>query len=148
MAKRNLNWTEIEARYKSGEKPVHIAKDYKDCTASKISLKATRSGWVKEKEQLCNSIASEAIEATHTELKELCNITTRLHLKFMKKLEENMHEITNPYLLDGERVNSLYQTAMNNATKIMLALYGKDDDVKKSVDRITVEFKRPDARTD
>ena len=147
MAKRNKNWPEIEVRYKSGERPVDIAKDYRDCSAKQISLKASRAGWVKEKEALCNSIALEALEATHNELKELCNLNARIHFKFLKQLEENMALITNPYLLDGERVNSLFQTAMNNATKIMLALYGKDDDVKKAADRIFVEFKTPETRS-
>lgn len=143
MAKRNKNWTEIEVRYKSGERPVDIAKDFRDCSAKQISLKASRSGWVREKEALCNSIASEALEATHNELKELCNLNARIHFKFLKQLEENMHLITNPYLLDGERVNSLFQTAMNNATKIMLALYGQDEETRNSVNRIQVEFKTP-----
>lgn len=144
MAKKTINWTEIEVRYKSGEKPVDIAKDYRDCTRQKISQKATRDGWTQSKEILCNQIASEALEALSDELKELCNVTTRVHLKFMQQLETQMESITNPYLTDGERTNSLFQTAMNNATKVMLALYGKDDDVKKAAGNILVEFKTPE----
>lgn len=150
MAKRNLNWTEIEIRYKAGEQPADIAKDYRDCTRQKISQKACRAGWTQAKEEICNRIASEALQSASDELKELCNVTTRVHLNFMRKLHlpgpdgtTLMDQITNPYLFDGEKVNSLFQTAMNNSTKIMLALYGKDEDVKKAVDTIVVKFDAP-----
>lgn len=63
MAKRNLNWTEIEARYKAGEPPSTIAKDYKDCSREKISQKATRAGWTQAKEEIRNQVV-EAIADT------------------------------------------------------------------------------------
>jgi hypothetical protein len=82
MAKRCLNWTEIEARYKAGEKPAHIAKDYRDCTRQKISQKATREGWTQSRQIIRHQIVEAVAEATIKNalltrerlLEELCHI--------------------------------------------------------------------------
>lgn len=151
MAKRVENWTEIEARYKSGETPADIAREYRNCTAAKISQRAHRRGWKQEREQICNKIASDVLAATASELKELCNLTTRVHLRFMQEFftadqdgETLFDKVAKqPFLLNGERHNPLFQTAMNNATKIMLTLYGRDEDSQKAANRIMVHFGKP-----
>lgn len=161
MAKRAINWTEIEARYRCGEPPREIAKDYKDCTAAKISYKASVNNWTKEKTNKSNekvdSLVSSFYERVRTKLDALTERNIDVSCKFMEKLEDQMDAITNPFLTDGERNNSLFQTAMNNATKLggahwekieaeYLAKVAAAKEINKNRSRVVVEFKRPERR--
>lgn len=62
MAKRNLNWAEIKARYLAGERPKAIAADYRDCSAMKISQKAHKENWRQEREKIRVNVASHVEE--------------------------------------------------------------------------------------
>lgn len=157
MAKKARNDTEIEARYKSGEAPRVIAADYKNVTGSIISQMAKRKGWKKEKDTLRQEVVETVMESVRNDLKALCEINERVHKQFMEKLESNLADITNPFLFDGERHNPLFQTAMNNATKIMLAQmkFNQEEEArvreaeaskKNQRSRVVVEFKRPEKR--
>jgi hypothetical protein len=59
VAKRTINWTEIEARYKAGEKPADIAKDYKCCTSAQIRTKASRGGWSQQRETVRDTVLQQ-----------------------------------------------------------------------------------------
>lgn len=161
MAKRAINWTEIEARYRCGEPPREIAKDYKDMTPAKISYKASTNGWSKDKTNKTNekveSLISSFYERVRSKLDRLTEKNIDVSVQFMDKLEEQMDAITNPFLTDGERNNNLFQTAMNNATKLggehwkrleeeYLAKQEKANEQRKSRDRVVVQFKRPEKR--
>lgn len=61
MAKRVLNWTEIEARYKAGERPADIAKDYKCCTSAQIRSKAHRESWHQQRKEIRDEIVSAVV---------------------------------------------------------------------------------------
>lgn len=110
---KNIDWVAIQSRYLSGELVTNLAKEY-GISEKSISNKAYRNAWRKTKEQIKENVAAH-VEA---DLKALCNVTIRVHTAFMLKLETLLPEITNPYLFDGERTNSLFQTAMNNAVKL------------------------------
>ncbi len=148
-AKRNFNEAEIKARYLAGEPPSVIAKYYKDCNAQKISSMACRRNWVQEKEETVKALAVEVLNDSRSVLKQLCNKTAKVHLEFIERFMEPDEDgqtmldkiAAQPFLLDGERHNPLFQTAMNNATKIFLAVYDKlDDGEKKEIEAITVQF--------
>lgn len=121
MKKPPPDWNKIQARYLAHEPPVDILKDY-DVTAKQISNKAYQEGWTEKRQQIKEKI-SELVE---NDLKDLCDITIRVHANFMRKLEGMMGDVTNPYLFDGERVNGLFQSAMNNSVKLAQS-YLKDD---------------------
>ncbi len=115
MATKQINWVAIKKRYLKGEKPKDIAADY-GLTAKQVSDKSQREGWKRKKEEI-----SEKIQAVvEDDLKELCDLTIQVHKEFMRNLKGQIKNITNPYLLDGERTNSLFQTAMNNSVKVMM----------------------------
>jgi hypothetical protein len=127
MAKK-VNWVEVKKRYLQGEKPKDIAVDYEGLTSDKISQKAKRDVWKPEKDNLSQKVG----EVVQNELKEFCDITLAVHKEFMMNLQGQLQTITNPYLFDGERTNSLFQTAMNNATKIYLAtLKGEEANIEE-----------------
>lgn len=128
MAKKARNETEIEARYKAGESPREIAKDYRNTTGDNISKMAYRNGWKREKDKIREEHVGSAIETQKSTLEELCSLTEQIHFEFIGKLKAKrddgttmMDDIQNPFLFEGERVNSLFQTVLNNATKILLA---------------------------
>lgn len=114
--KKAVNWVEIKKRYLMGEQPMKIAEDY-NVSKKAIQNKAFKEGWTKERDAIKEEVASQV----KSDLQELCDVTLRVHTKFMQRLETQMHYIENPYLFDGERPNSLFQTAMNNSVKVMLA---------------------------
>lgn len=130
MAKKKLpppNWEEIKTRYiVNGEKPGDIAKDY-NVTAKTISNEASENKWREERRNL----GKELREITKSELKDLCTSTVRVHAKFMAQLEGQIEDIQNPYLFDGERTNSLFQTAMNNSVKILINCIKEDEDTSE-----------------
>ncbi len=127
MAKKALNWTEIEVRYKTGERPVDIAKDYRDCTSKKIRDKAFSGGWARHKTTITDSMVADAIASYKDELAGLASDNIRILRKIMRTLEKQVDSMENVYLFDGERVNGLFQTALNNATKITIALDCQED---------------------
>jgi hypothetical protein len=73
MAKKSLNWLDIKTRFLACEKPSDIAKDYRDCSAGKISQYASRHGWVAERDELRNNITKvvqqELAEETKTQIR-------------------------------------------------------------------------------
>jgi uncharacterized protein YjcR len=111
-----VNWAAIKAGYLQGATPKALAEQY-GVSPKQVSNKAQAEGWVSKKQQISANVADHV----ENDLKALCDVTLRVHTKFMRKLEGQLKEITNPYLLDGERTNSLYQTAMNKSVKLMLA---------------------------
>lgn len=122
--KKHIPWLEIKARYMRGEFPRDIAPDY-GITRRQISDKAHNEGWVAHKNRIRDAITEHA----ENDLKELSDLTFAVHKDFMRTLKGQMKDITNPYLFDGERTNSLFQTAMNNSVKLIIAaMKSKDDD--------------------
>lgn len=119
--KKPPNWEDIKTRRTiSGESWDDIQKVY-DVPLSTLKNRASREKWKYEAIQ----IGTEIRESIKQDLKELCRENIQLHLDFLKKLREAdadgktmLDFIQNPFLFDGERVNSLFQTAMNNATKL------------------------------
>ena len=115
--KKKANWEAIRALYLQGVTPTEISNDY-DVTSKQVRDRCYREKWKLTRATISDKIASDV----HDELKSLSTITIRVHMRFMQQLEEQMDKITNPYLLDGERTNSLYQTAMNNSVKLTQAI--------------------------
>lgn len=163
MAKRAINWVEIQARYECGEPNREIVKDFKNLTSAKISDKAYRDKWVRggplekteKNREKVDSLVSSFYDRVRTKLDKLTEKNIDVSCQFMDKLEEQMDVITNPFLTDGERNNSLFQTAMNNATKLGSEHWKKIEDeyVARSEkeraskrSRVVVEFKRPEKR--
>lgn len=132
MAYKKVNWPAIKKRYLLGEKPKDIGPEF-GLTAKQISDKAKRDDWKRKKDEI-----SEKVEnSVQNDLKELVDITIAVHREFMQKLRGQMQDISNPYLFDGERTNSLFQTAMNNATKLTMATFKGED---QSVDEEPAGF--------
>lgn len=124
MAKKKaVNWVAIKKRYLTGEPPKDIAKDY-GLTAKQVSEKAYSEGWTRKKAEISENIANHV----ENDLKELSELTFAVHKEFMRNLKGQIKDITNPYLFDGERTNSLFQTAMNNSVKLILAAMKAQDD--------------------
>ncbi len=126
----------IKKRYLLGEKPASIAKDYEGLTAAQVTDLAKIHGWKAEKDAIINSVA----DAVAKDLRELTQITIDVHTRFMKKLMAQMDMIENPYLLDGERTNSLFQTAMNNAVKLAMAQMQVDENAKIAENADAIAF--------
>lgn len=125
MAKKP-NWPAIKTRYLNGELPSRIASDY-GLTAKQVSDKAHQQGWTRKKSEIIGNVES----FVENDLKALCDVTLRVHTRFMTKLEGQLDEISNPYLFDGERPNSLYQTAMNNSVKLMQSYLAAKQEAEK-----------------
>lgn len=132
MAKKKPpNWEDIKTRYVvNGEKPGDIAKVY-DVSAKTISNRASEEKWGEERGILGKEIRSEA----EGDLKALCRATITVHRKFMERMlqqdadgKDMIRALEHPFLTDGERTNSLFQTAMNNSVKVMLAAMREQDD--------------------
>jgi hypothetical protein len=125
--KKTVNWAAIKKRWLTGESAKSIADDY-GITARAITDKAYRENWGREKATIHENIANHV----ENDLKELSDLTFAVHKEFMRNLKGHIGEITNPYLLDGERTNSLFQTAMNNSVKLILAAMKAKDDPEDS----------------
>lgn len=125
MAKKP-NWPAIKTRYLNGELPSRIASDY-DLTAKQISDKAFQQGWTRKKSEIIEKVETNV----ENDLQALSAVTLRVHAKFMHKLESQLPYITNPYLFDGEKPNSLYQTAMNNSVKLMQSYLAAKQEAEK-----------------
>lgn len=123
MGKRNAPWVEIKARYLAGESPKDIGADY-GLTGGQISDKAYANGWAKVKTEISESV----VAAVEDDIKALCTATIKVHRKFMERMlqkdqddKDIIQALDHAFLTDGERVNSLFQTAMNNSVKILQA---------------------------
>lgn len=117
MAKKKaVNWVAIKKRYLQGERPKEIAEDY-GLDPKAVTNKAYKESWGRQKEIIKENVS----ESIQNDLKELSDLTFAVHKEFMRNLQGQMNTITNPYLFDGERTNSLFQTAMNNSVKLILA---------------------------
>ena len=146
--KKPPNWADIKTRrVVNGESWDAIRAVY-DVPLSTLKSKASREGWRNDAQQ----VATELRESAKSQLKELCDVTLRVHLKFMKGLEPQIADIQNPYLFDGERTNSLYQTAMNNSVKLMLAALKAEEEkpedeqaASSAVYRSVYQISEPDA---
>ena len=137
--KKTANWAAIEYLYLQGTTPSEIADVY-DVTSKQVRDRAYRSGWRKTKATISDKIASDVAEESAA----LVKLTIRVHTRFMQKLDDQIDDITNPFLTDGERTNSLFQTAMNNAVKITLnALKDQDDEKDGEAQDVEVVFKKP-----
>lgn len=132
MAKKKPpNWEDIKTRYiVNGEKPGDIAKVY-DVSAKTISNRASEEKWGEERGILGKEIRAEAED----DLKALCRATITVHRKFMERMlqtgedgKDMIKALEHPFLTDGERTNSLFQTAMNNSVKVMLAAMKEQED--------------------
>jgi len=111
----------------------------KGCSLSNLKTRSVKESWqdqqtlnwaksqLKADEIIIESKASE-IAQDLSKLEELKDLTIEVHLEFMRKLKGQIKDITNPYLLDGEKTNSLFQTAMNNAVKVLLVSLKDPDD--------------------
>ena len=84
MGKKKLNWTEIEARYKSGEPPRVIAEDYQKCTAKQIGNKASKEGWVQIKNEEAGKIIENAIQSVNKEWEENKKLAILLSNQLLK----------------------------------------------------------------
>lgn len=88
MGKKAPNWPEIKARYLAGERPHDIAKDYRSCTASAISSKATRQGWTQERDEIRESVAPVVAETLAREMAETgIQVSKRLRANAIKAAE-------------------------------------------------------------
>lgn len=124
VKKKPPNWADIKTRYVvHGHTPDAISKVY-DVAPKTISNRASLEKWKEEAGVFGNNL----LESSKSELKALCAVTLRVHRKFMENLEPQIADIQNPYLFDGERTNSLFQTAMNNSVKLMLAALKTEED--------------------
>lgn len=110
-----LNWTEIEARYKSGEEPRYIAEDYLNCTAEQIHQKVKREGWKKEKDRIRQEIAADSEKM----VKALALTTLNINLRLMNLIDELLdapdYQLS---LTDGRPMNSLLKIALMQSTKL------------------------------
>jgi hypothetical protein len=105
-----------------------------------VTNKAFKESWGRQKE----TIKANVSESIQNDLKELSDLTFAVHKEFMRNLQGQMNTITNPYLFDGERTNSLFQTAMNNSVKLILAAMKTKED--EDSEEITPGFSvTPDA---
>jgi hypothetical protein len=140
--KKRPNWKAIEALYLQGVTPSEIESVY-DVTSKQVRDKAYKNGWGKTKATISDKIAT----AVEEDLSALSKLTIKVHTQFMLKLQDQMKEITNPYLLDGERVNSLFQTAMNNSVKLTLNALKEQEQETGEGDAVPIEitFKRPES---
>ena len=129
--KKPVDWLKIKARYYKGEKPKEIAPDF-GVTPKQISDRATREGWTRKRSQMNEKIDEKIQSLVEDDLAELCQITVEVHKEFMRNLKGQMADITNPYLFDGERTNSLFQTAMNNSVKVFLAAIKAQEDKQQA----------------
>lgn len=127
--KKAVNWAVIKKRYLSGESPKSIAEDY-GIEPKAITNKAYREEWGRQREIIQDNI----IASVENDLKDLVSVTIAVHREFMHNLKGQAKEITNPYLFDGERTNSLFQTAMNNAVKLTQAVLKSQQDNSESDD--------------
>lgn len=138
--KKKKNWAAIKTLYLTGSTPLEIESLY-EVTSKQVRDKAYRDGWGDKKTTICDKIVNDVQE----DLRSLCNVTIRVHTAFMLKLESQMDQLTNPYLFDGERTNSIYQTAMNNAVKLTNnALKEKEAETEGDSSSIEITFKRPE----
>lgn len=139
--KKKKNWAAIKTLYLTGSTPLEIEAVY-DVTSKQVRDKAYRDGWGDKKTTICDKIVNDVQE----DLRSLCNVTIRVHTDFMLKLQSQMDQITNPYLFDGERTNSIYQTAMNNSVKLTLnALKEQETEADVGASSIEITFVKPDA---
>lgn len=135
VQKKPINWVAIKKRYLQGEPPVKIAEDY-ETDAKAIRNKAYRERWISQKETIQDNIVSEVED----DLKALCSATIKVHRKFMERMltkgqdgQDMIKALEHPFLTDGEKVNSLFQTAMNNSVKVYLAaIKAQDDDPEEA----------------
>lgn len=131
MAKqKKLNWAAIKKRYLQGEKPKDIAVDY-GLTAKQVSDKASYEGWIRKKTEISEKVATDVED----DLKALCSATIKVHRLFMERMlqknrdgQDMIQALEHPFLMDGEKVNGLYQTAMNNSVKLYQTIVKVQDD--------------------
>lgn len=146
--KKPPNWADIKTRrVVNGESWDAITAIY-DVPLSTLQSRASREGWRKETQEFAKNLR----ESVEDELKALCSVTMRVHRKFMENLEPQIADIQNPYLFDGERTNSLFQTAMNNSVKLMLAALKTEEEkpedeqaASSAVYRSVYQISEPDA---
>jgi len=116
-----------------------LYKGRKGCSLQNLKIRSTREGWVQEIKDTTQEVREKAREiiiqnkvqglaSIQEKLSRLQDLTLDVHLEFMKNLKSQVKDIQNPYLFDGERTNSIFQTAMNNAAKISMALIKEQKD--------------------
>jgi len=135
VQKKPINWAAIKKRYLQGEKPKDIAEAY-GLTAKQVSDKANKESWTRKKAEICEKIEIEVED----DLKALCSATIKVHRNFMERMltkgqdgQDMIKALEHPFLTDGEKVNSLFQTAMNNSVKVYLAaIKAQDDDPEEA----------------
>lgn len=171
MAKRALNWTEIEARYKAGEKPVDIAKDYKRCTSTQIRSKAHRDGWKEQKDEIrhtvVNSVANSVEEAAKTNMALAIELERELLQQQLRLVQEGKvfyDFVTEQIALHAEihaanakhealmiaRLTDMYNTILGRflpsnvvATAFKSARMTEEESKNKGDERIIVQFGSP-----
>jgi hypothetical protein len=117
----------------------------KSCSLSTLTRRCGKEKWPLQREQnesvvnartdaiITRERASESA-AIISKLEQLKDVTLEVHLEFMNNLKGQIKDIQNPFLFDGERTNSLFQTAMNNSVKVVMAAMKaqeEDDDGKE-----------------
>lgn len=174
MAKRALNETEIEARYKAGEKPVDIAKDYKCCTSSQIRTMAHRRGWKQQKDEIrhtvIDAVANVVQEAAKTNMaialqleRELLQQQLRLVQEgklfydfIAEQIAEHAEEESDKAHLRAaliQKLQGMYDSVLGRflpsnvvSTAFKSARMIEEDTQKKGDGRIIVQFGTPDLK--
>lgn len=114
----DINWTEAKRRYLDGQRRGEIAEAL-GIPAKRLANRIASEGWAKERE----AMGALLLEQYRSKLIELTGLVLESSIQFMRTLNsaDVQSALAHPFLLDGERVNGLFQTAYNNATKLASA---------------------------
>jgi len=143
------------------EELAKLYKGQKGCSFDNLRKRSAKEKWVERRHKngtetaqktdkiLTDSRASETA-ASFSKLEQLKEVTIDVHLEFMQNLKGQIKTIQNPYLFDGERTNSLFQTAMNNSVKVLMAVMKAEDERPETPDPSNLhrtQYKRSFANT-
>jgi hypothetical protein len=114
------------------EELAELYEGTRGCSLDNLKKRSRKENWADRRHQIATQTALKADEILITKkavglaslqekMFKLQDATIDVHLEFMQNLKGQIKDIQNPYLFDGERTNSLFQTAMNNAVKVLLA---------------------------
>jgi hypothetical protein len=122
--KKPPNWEDIKTRRIVNGESWEAIREVYDVPLGTLKNRASREKWSDEALRIGTEIRAEAED----DLKALCTATIKVHRKFMERMLKKDSEgndvieaLEHAFLTDGERVNSLFQTAMNNSVKILQA---------------------------
>lgn len=129
-----------------------LYKGQKGCSLGNLKARSAKENWAEQLDQKraetrlktdekITDFKATQTATLHAEIEALNLATLQVHKQFMERMlrpdvdgKTMAQALENPFLLDGERVNSLFQTAMNNAVKVLLAaLKGQEDTLTEEV---------------